>query len=108
MISHRGAYSKFVSPAPPWSPGRNRFQSPAGTGFRLELLDDRRRLPAILLDLLVEALLIGIDVLVHERAESVCSSKSFADGFEVIGVMVLSYRPVKEGARFSRNVRRPL
>ena len=49
MISQSGAYSVLVSPAPYSLAGRNRFHSPSARALRLELLDDRRRLPAIAL-----------------------------------------------------------
>jgi len=33
MISQSGAYSRFVSPAPCWLSGRNRFHSPWARAF---------------------------------------------------------------------------
>ena len=57
VISASGAYCRLVSPAPySCVAGRNRFHSPRDAGLRLELLDDRRRVPPVLrgLDLLAE------------------------------------------------------
>src|SRR5712692_8941966 len=66
MISQRGAYSRFVRPAPHSLSGRKRFQSRG-----LQLLHDGRDLPARRpgIELLVEHRLVGIDVLVHEVGE---------------------------------------
>ena len=70
MISQSGAYSTLVSPAPYSLSGRNRFHRPGGARLRLQLLDDRRRLPAIAVgDLAMERRLVRVDVLVHERGE---------------------------------------
>src|SRR5712692_6037174 len=67
MISHSGAYSRLVSPAPRSLSGRKRFQT-ALPRLRLELFDDGRNLPACGpgVELVVEGLLARVDVLVHE------------------------------------------
>jgi hypothetical protein len=69
MISHKGAYSRLVRPAP--------HSGPAGTGstarrrgLGLQFLDDGDRLPAVSFgDLPVVERLVRVDVLVHEGGE---------------------------------------
>ena len=70
MISHSGAYSRLVSPAPCSLSGRNRFHSPAARAFGFSSSTIGRRLPAIaLVDLALIDRLVRIDVFVHERSE---------------------------------------
>src|SRR4026208_807374 len=100
MISHSGAYSTLVRPAPYSLSGRNRFHRPAARAFglsasppgaggarlRLERFDDGRRLPAIAVgDLSVERRFVGIDVLVHERVETPLKLDDLAGMIEAHG-----------------------
>src|SRR6516225_12323100 len=65
MISQSGAYSRFVSPAPYWLSGRNRFHRPWARTF--ELVEQRQRLPAVaLVDLREQRRLVRIDLLGQE------------------------------------------
>ena len=70
MISQSGAYSVLVSPAPYSLAGRNRFQSPAARAFALSSSTSGigcQRSPCV--DLFAEALLVRIDVRVHEGGQ---------------------------------------
>ena len=67
MISQSGAYSRLVSPAPYSLSGRNRFHSPCGARLRLQLVEQRHRLPAVArVDLREELFFVRIDLLGHE------------------------------------------
>ena len=70
MISQSGAYSDVGQAGAVLALGQKQVPQPRGARLRLELFDDRRRLPAIALgDLALKRRLVRIDVLVHERGE---------------------------------------
>ena len=70
MISQSGAYSRLVSPAPSFALRQEQVPQPGGARLRLQLLDDRPRLPAhVGADAVIVFALVRIDVLVHEMAE---------------------------------------
>ncbi len=71
MISHSGAYSVLLRPAPYSESGKKRFHSPCALAFVFKRVDQRDRLPAIAAgDFVAEALLVGVDVRVHEGDEA--------------------------------------
>ena len=75
MISHSGAYSRLVRPAPRFDSGRNRFHSSCGARLCLELLDHGDGLPAVACGhLFLVALLVGIDVLSMKAPTRFCSA----------------------------------
>ena len=84
MISHSGAYSRFVSPAPYSLSGRKRFHNPAARafGFSSSMIGDQPP-TFVFLDLSLEALLVRVDVLVHESAELALECLDFVGEFEI-------------------------
>ena len=75
MISHSGAYSRLVSPAPRSDSGRNRFHSPAARAFAFSssitfVGTHAIAALAVRLDLGGEHRLRRIDVLVHEARDA--------------------------------------
>src|ERR1700746_78766 len=72
IVSQSGAYSMLLSPAPcvVGRVGQDQVPQPRGPRLLLQLGDERRPHPAIAaIELLAVALLVGIDVRVHERPE---------------------------------------
>jgi len=74
MISHSGAYSDVGQPGAVLAFGQKKKQVPQArrARLRLQLLDNRSRLPPIaaIRDLAVKRRLVRIDVLVHERSQT--------------------------------------
>ncbi len=70
MISHSGAYSRFVRSRAVPRFRQEQIPQSRRASLRLQLFDDRHGTPAVLGDLLVIKMLIGSDMLIHERADS--------------------------------------
>jgi len=70
--------------------GKKQVPQPGGARLRLEVLDDRHRLPPIAFtDLAPVGAFVGIDVLVHERGEPLLQIFGFRGVVEVHGWMIV-------------------
>ena len=79
-ISHSGAYSRLVSPAPRSLSGREEVPQSGGAGPILQLLHDGGRLPAVgrRRELLGVYRFVGVDDLVHEIEDAAAQCFGFA------------------------------
>src|ERR1700722_13821213 len=84
--------------------GQKQIPQAGCASFDLQFFDDPGRLPPVVFDFVMEALLVGINMRIHEFLQAALHSLSFLVEFEAHD---LRYFPVNAGGRFCRKCATP-